>query len=177
MDYQYNNTNLINNMDYWTLVNILMTQITPDTRKKVLDRLMEMNNQLLMNSISLSNIPTQPDLSRSSTLNSRKKDVKEIQHPSLDRITYKGPNPLPINAPINANNQPNPYSQISNNTMHNNIFYKQSMNMQKEIDLDDIIDEFDEPDNLDKELMKISQLHTKIITDKRRRRHNRESKK
>jgi len=37
----------INSMDYLTLVSMLSTQITPHIRKLILDKLTEMNNQLL----------------------------------------------------------------------------------------------------------------------------------
>lgn len=48
MDYQYMYMNQIKTMDYWSLVNTLLTQITPQIRKCILDRLMEMNNQLMI---------------------------------------------------------------------------------------------------------------------------------
>lgn len=41
------NINQIRSMDYWTLVNMLMGQITPDTRKYILARLTEMNDKLI----------------------------------------------------------------------------------------------------------------------------------
>ena len=49
-------------------------------------------------------------------------------------------------------------------------------NKMEEIDLDDIINDIheNEPDELDMKLAKIKKLHTKIITDKRRRRQERE---
>ena len=37
----------IKNMDYWSLVNMLLTPITPEARNFILERLLEMNNQLL----------------------------------------------------------------------------------------------------------------------------------
>lgn len=37
----------INSLDYWSLVNLLMGQITPQTRKQILDKLTLMNNLLL----------------------------------------------------------------------------------------------------------------------------------
>lgn len=187
MDYQYTGLNQINTLDYWSLVNMLMTQITPEIRKQILVRLMEMNDQLMPNHQKI-----QPDLARASVLNSRKKDLTESQHPALDRLNYKGQNPVPIGIPMNANNQygannqynPNPYQINSNNgigsapmnnfSTKNQISRKDSNN---EIDLDDIINDIhSDQDNLDEKLSKIKTLHTKIITDKRRRRKEKESK-
>lgn len=39
--------NKISNMDYWSLVNLLMTQITPEIRKIILEKLTNMNDFLL----------------------------------------------------------------------------------------------------------------------------------
>ena len=172
MDYQYMNTNQISNLDYWSLVNMLMIQITADTRKQILDRLTEMNNQLLIGMKP----QIQPDLARSSMLNSRKKDVSEIQHPSLDRI-----NPLPLNGiPMNNNNQfsmnnsyqiPQMMMPINNYSNTNKYITQQKNDSECEIDIDDIINEIhNTPDELDEKLARIKNLHTKIIADKRRRR-------
>ncbi|XWV25319.1 hypothetical protein QJ856_gp0451 [Tupanvirus deep ocean] len=193
MDFQYMNNNQINSLDYFSLVNMLMNQISPETRKQILDRLTEMNNQLMMGM----NSQIQTDLQRSSMLSSRKKDATEIQHPSLDRLNYKGPNPLPLNIPMNGNNQfamNNPYQMSSMmpalaqmpsmmmpvNNYGNMGQYNNNRQPIKdtntEIDLDDIIDEIqEEPDSLDKELTRIKKLHTKIVADKRRRRKEREA--
>lgn len=120
MDCQYITSNQINILDYWSLVNMLMNQISPSIRKQILERLMYMNDQLinnqlmnnqlmnnqLMNDMNL-NLQTDmlSDLTRSTKMNSKKKDLSELQHPSLDSLNYKGQNPIPINIPINANNQ------------------------------------------------------------------------
>nr|AEX63007.1 hypothetical protein mv_R805 [Moumouvirus Monve] len=84
MNFQYiNNNNSLNhgqlyNMDYLSLVNMLTLQLTPVDRKAILERLIEMNDQLLYkNDINV-------DMSRNSQLNSRKKDIKENLHPSMD---------------------------------------------------------------------------------------------
>lgn len=55
MDNQYTYINQIKKMDYWTLVNMLLLQITPDVRKCILDRLVEINNQQLINMNILTN--------------------------------------------------------------------------------------------------------------------------
>ena len=183
MDYQYGSTNQINisNMDYWTLVNMLMNQITPDIRKQILDRLTEMNNQLLPTN------RTQPEISRTSILNSRKKDLNETQHPSLDLFNYSNQNPLPLfpipNIPINTNNSYNlnSYQMGTLPQMNTTMPLKYQLPNPKqtdEIDLDDILDEIHEkePDELDIKLANIKKLHSKIVTDKRRRRLERENK-
>ena len=188
MDYQYINTNQISNMDYWSLANMLLTQINVETRKQILERLTEMNNQLIMGM----GVQIQPDLARPSMLNSRKKDVSEVQHPAMDRLNYKLPvqesqhsmqrssNPVPINIPINSTssqfNMNNSY-QMPLNNYNQYSTSSQNKELQPEIDLDDIIDEItNESDELDNKLAKIKQLHTKIIADKRRRRRERENK-
>lgn len=212
MDYQYMNTIQISNLDYWTLVNMLMNQITPETRKKILERLTEMNNQLMIGSCDAETRPIamqqstastaqllgsswqassqiQPDLARSSMLNPRKIDATEIQHPSIDHLNYKGANPLPLNIPINNNqfNVSNPYHAMTPNIAMGQIpqmvmpincnVGQQRNNITHEIDLDDIIDELHGvPDELDEKLAKIKKLHTKIITEKRRRRKERDNK-
>lgn len=48
LNYQYNDNNIMNNSEYWTLVNILSTPMTPEVRKIVLDKLTSINNNLLM---------------------------------------------------------------------------------------------------------------------------------
>ncbi len=179
MDYQYMNTFQINTMDYWSLVYMLMNQSTPEIRKLVLERLTEMNNQLLGS-----------DLSRLSTLNSRKKDTSEIPHPSLDFANSQGKNPLPIHIPINSTNPntnfiPDRPNQYSTNSYQNkipttrpeaNIYDKHQYDVCSEIDLDDIIEEIRGSDPLDDKLAHIKKLYGKILTDKRRRRKERENK-
>lgn len=174
----------ISNMDYWSLVNMLMIQITPETRKHILDRLIEMNNLLLSFQI-------QPDLLRSPILNTRKKDVTEIQHPSINytnlnqnseifqHIEKNQPEKLnfkQFNIPINNHHLKN-NSQISSDftclppikldNSKNQNFKQKYENL--EIDIDDIINEiYNQPDELDDKLDKIKKLHTKIIADKRK---------
>ena len=221
------NTIQINNSDYWTLVNMLMNQITPDVRKLILDRLTEMNNQLIIgtssqtllsgnkiNSVSEGNqLPIrsdawqiQPDLARSSVMNSRKKDISEMQHPSLDFLNTKGQNPLPLQFNMNSYQMPvmdqtlytSDRSTISTRQMtlpcqsrnlntpgtreqalpKNKKQYNAQIDNEytNEIDLDDIIEEIhNEPDELDEKLMRIKKLYAKIITDKRRRKKEREN--
>ncbi|AUV58274.1 hypothetical protein [Bandra megavirus] len=184
MNYQYinnnaNNYNQINNMDYLSLVNMLTLQINPENRKMILERLTEMNNQLLYKNDSNTMAEyTNVDLSRSSQINSRKKDVQENLHPSMNYYNNKGINPLPLNIPMNSAHQ---YNIEQPNTNYMNINHKSSAkinnkNYSDEIDLDSIINNFDDndniPDALDIKLAKIKKLHTKIITDNKNKRKN-----
>uniref|UniRef100_A0A6G6AC22 Uncharacterized protein n=1 Tax=Borely moumouvirus TaxID=2712067 RepID=A0A6G6AC22_9VIRU len=196
MNFQYINNNSINpgqlyNMDYLSLVNMLTLQLTPIDRKVILDRLVEMNDQLLYKkdmNIDLSrnsqlysakkdmNI----DLSRNSQLNSRKKDIKENLHPSMDFYNHSKKNPLPLNIPSSSTSQssietrnvfynPNPYGDN-----HSGL---QKKSYSDEIDLDSIINnisDFDDEENnkesLDDKLKKIKKLHSKIITNNKQKR-------
>ncbi|QGR53802.1 hypothetical protein [Moumouvirus maliensis] len=179
MNFQYINNNSINpgqlyNMDYLSLVNMLTLQLTPIDRKVILDRLVEMNDQLLYKKDM--NI----DLSRNSQLNSRKKDIKENLHPSMDFYNYSKKNPLPLNIPSSSTSQssietrnvfynPNPYGDNYSG------LHKKSYS--DEIDLDSIINnisDFDDKENnkesLDDKLKKIKKLHSKIIANNKQKR-------
>ena len=200
MDYHYinnnnnNNNNIIANADYWTLVNLLTTQITPEIRKQILLRLTELNDQLILSSViqnQLYNSQNKQDLSRFPTMNCRKKDATELQHPSLDMFNYKGNNPLPFSMPLNSNTQfgPNimggyngtpqiPQQPQSQSQSIPNIFSSSNNNFsrkQPNIDLDEILgDIYDspesQPDSLDQELTRIKELYGKVVASKRRRR-------
>lgn len=168
MDYNNIQYNQIKHMDYWGLVNTLTNQISPETRSMVLDKLVEMNNSLLTTSSGV-----QMDLSRSTMLNSRKKDVTEIQHPSLDLFNNKGANPLPMGLPTSYNQMVNNQMTSGHNQMttnHNQM--TSNYNQIEDIDLDDIIEDVlnDEVDDLDSKLNYIKNLHSKIITDRRNKR-------
>ncbi len=199
MNYQYNNQFNINdfndgkfqNTDYWTLVNKLLTQITPETRKQILERLTEMNNQLLNTSFSMG--PTDP--ARMGQINSRKKDVYEVQHPSLDPYNYKGKNPLPIGTPVNSHNLPMNGLNLTPSNMpsigpgapsihkpppiNNYGPQKYFMPENTEPDLDDIIDELksDLEPSLEDKLQKINDLHKKILHTKKQRKREKENNK
>ncbi|AQN68152.1 hypothetical protein [Saudi moumouvirus] len=179
MNFQYiNNNNSLNhgqlyNMDYLSLVNMLTLQLTPVDRKAILERLIEMNDQLLYkNDINV-------DMSRNSQLNSRKKDIKENLHPSMDFYNHNKKNPIPLNIPSSSTSQtsietrnvfynPNIYNDINNKT------HKKTCD---EIDLDSIINnisDFDDKENseesLDDKLQKIKKLHSKIIANNKHKR-------
>ena len=158
-------------MDYWSLVNMLMNQITPETRAIILEKLTEMNNSLLSkNNISGKTIyerNLEMDLSRTSSMNARKKDLDEQIHPSLDiyrnnSVQHKIlENPIPLNIPINSNNQ----------YVNDHYKYEKTNNYQqtdKQIDLDDIIHDIDD-DMLNEKLDRIKHLYQKIISDKKKR--------
>lgn len=92
MDYQHLQKNQIKNLDYMGLINMLMNQISPEIRAVVLERLTEMNNQLLVGN----QINIQTDLARSGMLNFRKKEMTELQHPSWDKLKNPSTNFAPV---------------------------------------------------------------------------------
>ncbi|MEM0354214.1 MAG: hypothetical protein QXW79_01395 [Thermoplasmata archaeon] len=50
----------IKKMDYWTLVNLLMCHISPTVRKYILERLTELNNELLTNNLPFNDKNVKP---------------------------------------------------------------------------------------------------------------------
>jgi hypothetical protein len=158
MDYQHNiNLTQIKYLDYMGLVSALSMPLQPETRAVILQRLTEMNDRVLRENQNL-----QTDLSRSSQLNSRKKDVQEVVHPSLDRYNNKGQNPIPINFTTNYS----PTSPVD------------------QFDVDDLINDIhsgsypshtiNKPETLDDKLSRINSLHKKLMQEKRQRRRERE---
>jgi len=195
MDYQYDQ---LKNLDYWKLVNMLVTNITVKTRSYILEILTKMNNQLLEAeyqttnpyfSQSISSRITS-DLSRPSVLNSRKKDLFEIQHPSENPLISKGKNPIPLNMalpssyshsnkidtdPMSALFLPDMDSAYANNIY--NPFQKSTINIDDV--LDDLVNDSDGSDtslSLDDKLMNIKNLHNKLIADKRRRKYEKDQR-
>lgn len=166
MDYNYMSAAQINSLDYWSLANMLIYQITPEIRKQVLRRLTEMNDRLLMNGNSLTNsltnlpinIPesqiTHQDPSRMTNFSSKKKDLPENKYPYMD-TGYN--NPIPLSLP--------------NNKYHN---ISQQMPMKKTLDIsvddiiDDIIEDSPQSDDLDTKLAKIKRLYDKVKANKRK---------
>ncbi len=156
MDYQSqqfspHNTGVTTNHTYHELVNMLLQNITPEFRSMVLNKLVTYNNQLIK---SQSYDPARP-----SALNSRRKDVNELQHPSMYSNTRSN-NPTPLTLPIRGNN-------FTVNQVTPTYIPEPRA---PEIDIDDIIDDFSEPESLESKLRKIDALHKKIITDKKQRR-------
>ncbi|AVL94657.1 hypothetical protein ma271 [Moumouvirus australiensis] len=153
---------------------MLTLQLTPIDRKVILDRLVEMNDQLLYKK------DMNLDLSRNSQLNSRKKDIKENLHPSMDFYNHSKKNPVPLNIPSSSTTESSIesrnlfYNPTSYNHNHSG-FQKKSYN--DEIDLDSIINnisDFDDKENnketLDDKLKKIKKLHSKIIANNKQKR-------
>lgn len=185
------NQNQIKYGDYWSLVNMLTQQISPITRKQILEKLMEMNNQLFMG--QQTNI--QMDLSRAGALNSRKKDVTELQHPAMDPRQFKGNNPVPVNFGNDYSVSQNPYTMnprdfnqlsqtqvsnyhdvLKNRQINNNSFLQNKKDYgSNDLDIDDLINEIahDEDsgsdNDLEEKLSRIKHLQSKIITERRRR--------
>ena len=167
MDYNYMSAAQINSLDYWPLVTMLGSQITPAIRKLVLKKLTEMNDRLILNGES-QNI--KQEMGRMAGINSRNKDISENQHPSLD-YNFNIANPMPIVLPNNNYQSTMPISTYSGIGHNRNI-----VQAPKELTVDDIIDDMiddsPEQDELDKKLAKIKSSYDKIISDKRRRRKN-----
>jgi hypothetical protein len=149
-------------VSYVDLVNMLLQNITPEYRAIILNKLVTYNNQLLAQA-NMS--PIQIDPTRSSLLNARKKDVSELQHPSIYGNQDQRNN-VPLSLPIRANNN----------------FPSQK----EEIDINDIIDDIIDDnhnshsddkklDLLDAKLRKLDILHKKIIADKKRRKNRNSS--
>ncbi|AYV85574.1 MAG: hypothetical protein Satyrvirus23_17 [Satyrvirus sp.] len=168
MNHKYINSSQIANLDYPNLVNLLMNKISPYVRRCILERLNEINNQLIyeMEIPQNINIPenndyanmrgTPEDFSRIGMPSSRKKDLAELKHPSAYVQNYSNQNQFQFNSPINPAKAPS--GKINT------------------ISLDNIIDDLEkekESESLDDKLEKISRLHKKIILDKKQRRKER----
>lgn len=134
---EYINTNPINQLDYWSLVNMLMIQITPEYRQKILDRLTEMNKQLMIGLDS--QIGMQSDLTRPNIVNSREKNPSKSYYstriknkPTVSDNTIKSQyhnnsqpqhiykhNPIPLDRSVNTDNIIKPqYSEKYNPGSH-----------------------------------------------------------
>ncbi len=170
-----NNNNNLDDMDYLSLVKMLSEQIMPEKRKSILERLTEMNNQLLMGFTGIDNMS---ELPRTGMMSSRKKDLTENYHPSFDQYNYKGQNPVPFGLPVNSNGDHFDYrlnfDQIKTPNINNSNFKSNEYERNKidDIDIDEIINDIHvetELDTLDKKLSKIKTLQNKIIFDKRKR--------
>src|SRR5579872_2652382 len=158
MEYQSTQSQQINQMDYWSLTRMLMSQITPQVRSVILSRLTEMNNQLLLSNSSnnlSNNLSNNPLTGIQSS--SRKSDVTELLHPS--QIYNQRPT---------SNYTPDIYTTAG---------LIPQPQLDPEINVDDLIDDLEivpNLDPLDAKLAKIKALHSKILTDKRARRRERE---
>jgi len=138
---------------------MLSQNITPEYRAMVLNKLTIMNQNLMKQ--------TPIDPARPGVLSSRKKDISELQHPSVynngnNRLPTQLPNfQLPLNNE-KRNHNPPPEKKYSPYPVGDNF------------DIDDIIDDFSqEPKNeesIDDKLKKLNMLHSKIIADKKQRR-------
>ena len=192
MSYNFSSYNDIGNMDYLSLVKMLMDQITVEKRKEILQRLTEMNNQLLMG-YDQSYQSEPPRIGFSS---SRKKDLSENMHPSFDQYSYKGQNPLPFGLPLNSTvgsdfdfrstfsqnyNNPIPKNSLNNALINNTLINNAPIqNTLDQINIDEIISDIHGESNvesLDKKLAKIKNLQDKIIIDKRKRKKKEQEQK
>lgn len=169
--------------NYLSLVNMLATKISPTTRKQILDNLTEFNDRLLQQE-SNAQEPTfnVSDIARSSSFNSRKKDLSEIQHPSFSTQTinqYQQPQKLyQYQQPQQQYQQPQQQYQQLQSQQQQQQYNPTPPAKNNEIDLNDILDDLTlESDTLDDKLDRIKTMYSKIITDKRRRRREREREK
>lgn len=159
MEYNYMSPAQINSLDYWSLVNMLVCQITPEIRRQILKRLMEINDRLLGTGNSTlsgnQSILNHPDPSRMATYTTKKKDFIETQHPNIN-VGFNNS----LSLPFPNNHYPNLMVEPG----------------KKELTIDDVIDgmvgDSPKPDELDMKLAKIKKLYDKIVADKRRRRKN-----
>jgi hypothetical protein len=114
MNYNHHIAETIISMDYSSLVHLLTTQITPELRKKILIRLMEINDSIILKNLPSSNIVNNMDLSRNPIVNNRKKDLNMLPHPATDIFNNKGTNPIPINMPASSNYPCNEFNNLYN---------------------------------------------------------------
>lgn len=176
----YNNQ--ISQMDYNSLVTALTKQISPEVRSIILERLVQMNNQLLNRTQSIQapkNIEPPRNIERPVMQNYRKKDAVEAPHPSMDPYArHNNFNIQPTRNTSNTNFNPQPKNNA--NPQRTRI---------EEFDIDDILgdinnseDELDlklkklaiqkqktEEDDLDMKLKKLTNLKQKIIDDNRKK--------
>lgn len=143
----------INNMDYRTLVNMLSNRISPDTRRQILIRLTDMNDQLLKSN---------DQISRSNDHNQYNQHNQHSQHSRY--------NTQPHNQHIYHN--PQTHNQYNPSTHHNQYTNHQP---HEKINLGNMIDNMcadNAVDELDITLDKIKKLHNKIIASKKYRKQN-----
>lgn len=223
----------VKNIGYIGLVKLLTVKISPESRKIILDRLTDINNELLYGAINLNmkqceyensfddqnifDIPNNMsynydhmqfdngmnntssyydnDLSRVPITNTRKVNPTENIHPSMDILNYKGPNPIPLNNPVNSKMNPKINSKMNpkmnlythpapcNNMQNNQSIYKLDRgNIVSGIDLDNKTNRIDKKtrnnfldnkyeqrdsnDTLDEKLNRIKMLQNKISNRK-----------
>lgn len=132
------------NMDYLTLVNLLRTQITPMVRKQILDKLTEINNNLLKNK-SMKKCQTLEDI-----------DLDDI----IDDYQSMNQN---VNQNMNQN-QNKDQDQTQNQNQNQNQLQNQNQN-QSQNQLQNQLQNY----NLDEKLEKIKKLHSRIIERKKKK--------
>lgn len=182
MDYQSIYANQIKNLDYWSLVQMLLTPITPEMRKCILDKLTEMNNQLLLNNSIFSGM--QLNLMNSENLNKTKDSLKPLRSGDFSRLN-NGPsmnqyNPLRTEQNSHSNGMKLEHPQKMEQSDHSN-----GVVSDHDINLDDEFEDEKSNENrssyidnisLDLKLAKIKTLYDKVIADKRKRRKEKEFK-
>lgn len=157
--------------DYQNLVRLLMGNISPTTRKIVLNKLIEINDRLLFNE---NHHPLQnrwgfdDDITRFGIMSSRKKEMTEIQHPSFDYFNENTRGGSRGVSPTRGERAaPSLVESRVNYCAHGQT---NKMNMSHDIELDDMIDNlYQDSDVLDEKLARIKTLYYKIIADKKQK--------
>lgn len=158
----------IKDMSYLSLVNTLLNPISPEIRGLILERLIEMNNQLKVKQLPIQLIQENslPEQSPDREICEKKLCKPDYQIPKKEMRETSDMQDIYFNKLDYKN-----YLQTKTDMINFSI---------PEVDLDDIINDINDKskdyaqlDDLDKKLLKIKDLHKKIITNKKRRRKNR----
>jgi hypothetical protein len=154
MNYQKITPESVKFMNYNNLCDLLYKKITPLQRTLVLARLTEINNHLIGKTGIIKD-----DIARSGTLHSRRNDVTEVIHPSMNSDNRNFVNPIPVNFAPNTLAKPHTFPPPNKYTP-----------TRITDSLDDIIDGLDfseSDDDLESRLNDIFLLQKKIVRDKR----------
>ena len=195
MDHANNQTST----NYLSLVQMLMNQITPQTRKKILQKLTDMNNALLEEESKLHMDKNETHKLIRKNTTPIYQDHPEIQHPSnlfnhyniprSQTETFSPPvntrisqkfdfNPESISPPVNTRNpQNNQFTKLPMDEGGMNIFSDQFTRLKAPINANNILNDprIRNPDSIDIKLEKIKRLHSKIITERKSRRRDKSS--
>uniref|UniRef100_A0A6C0CA78 Uncharacterized protein n=1 Tax=viral metagenome TaxID=1070528 RepID=A0A6C0CA78_9ZZZZ len=160
---------------YSELVNTLSQNITPEQRAVVLNKLTIMNQNLLNSAKVYAPVSKNDGVEfkssapvRAGVPSHRKKDISELQHPSMyNNANNRMPTQIP-DFRLSANDH---QSRAVEDT------YKKKRSQRPAddfFDIDDIIDDFshipkNEEISMEDKLKKLNSLHNKIIADKKQR--------
>lgn len=151
----------IRGLDYQSLVSLLIKNISPYTRKIVLEELMRINDNLIRNH----NSKMQVDLARKSVMETKKNSVIELPHPSSN-FNYRNDD-LPI--PLSRNMS----SSITDDLLDLQSLEQSTIYTQDKINLGNIFTNAKQENQLDIKLKRINNLYKKIINDRHKKRQQR----